>query len=267
MSGHVLSWAYKQTAGSASAKAVLVKLADNANDEGVCWPSIRRIADETELGRSTVISKIQELQNAGLISVQRRRDGQRQGTSVYQLHIARDANADPKILGEGDPSSQGPNSGPSPNSQGPDDAPQSPDDAVSGSSSRTRTPIEPPNNPRAREGAAAGPPPDGRAVDAAAVLARMGAGERPPHPLACAADPDARSLRGSLRVLAEEAGVVTTPVTENAVRRICAKAPDLAEKAEQLHWAIQDADQRETAAWLETPEGRAHWNRMTGTER
>lgn len=87
MSGHALSWAYKQTTGSAAAKAVLVKLADNANDAGVCWPSIERIATETELGRRTVNRKLKELEEAGFLSVRPRREGQRQATNVYQLHL------------------------------------------------------------------------------------------------------------------------------------------------------------------------------------
>ena len=39
MSGKVVGWAMEQITGSPTAKLVLIKLADNANEHGICWPS------------------------------------------------------------------------------------------------------------------------------------------------------------------------------------------------------------------------------------
>lgn len=55
----------------ATAKAVLVSLADNANDAGECWPSIDTICERTCFARSPVIRAIQRLEAAGLLVADR----------------------------------------------------------------------------------------------------------------------------------------------------------------------------------------------------
>ena len=54
-----------------SPKAVLISLADNANDAGVCWPSISKISERTCLGRTAVIEAIKWLERAGLLTADR----------------------------------------------------------------------------------------------------------------------------------------------------------------------------------------------------
>lgn len=54
---------------NASQKAVLISLADNANDEGVCWPSIDYIATRTCLSVRAVQNAIKYLQKVGLLVV------------------------------------------------------------------------------------------------------------------------------------------------------------------------------------------------------
>jgi hypothetical protein len=54
-----------------SPKAVLVSLADNANDHGECWPSIPTICDRTCLGRTAVIDAIKWLEQAGYLGADR----------------------------------------------------------------------------------------------------------------------------------------------------------------------------------------------------
>lgn len=44
-------------------------LADYANDDGICWPSIGRIVKRTKLGTRTVQRTIRKLQVAGLLAV------------------------------------------------------------------------------------------------------------------------------------------------------------------------------------------------------
>lgn len=48
-------------------RLVLISLADRANTEGTCFPSIENIAERCELGRSTVISAINLLEKRGYV--------------------------------------------------------------------------------------------------------------------------------------------------------------------------------------------------------
>jgi hypothetical protein len=52
---------------SPTAKSVLMSLADNANDNGVCWPSIPTICRRTCLCRRSVIRALQTLEDGGII--------------------------------------------------------------------------------------------------------------------------------------------------------------------------------------------------------
>ncbi|UPL20211.1 helix-turn-helix domain-containing protein [Alcaligenes faecalis] len=62
-------------------KAVLISLADNANDQGVCWPSVESISARTCLSERSVQNAIKWLIDAGALQAQ-----QRQGRStVYTV--------------------------------------------------------------------------------------------------------------------------------------------------------------------------------------
>ncbi len=63
-------------------KSVLVSLADNANDQGHCWPSIDTICERTCLGRTSVIDAIKQLEIGGHISADRS-NGRK---TSYMLH-------------------------------------------------------------------------------------------------------------------------------------------------------------------------------------
>lgn len=52
-------------------KAVLISLADNANDQGDCWPSLARICERTCFGKTAVIQAIQWLEEHGLVEANR----------------------------------------------------------------------------------------------------------------------------------------------------------------------------------------------------
>jgi hypothetical protein len=52
-------------------KAVLISLADNANDHGECWPSIAHICERTCLGKTAVINAIKWLEVAGVLLADR----------------------------------------------------------------------------------------------------------------------------------------------------------------------------------------------------
>lgn len=72
MSGEVVGWAMKQVTGSPTSKLVLVKLADNANEEGLCWPSMKKLVAHTELSERAVRKHLLILEKMGLIAIERR---------------------------------------------------------------------------------------------------------------------------------------------------------------------------------------------------
>jgi hypothetical protein len=89
MSVQAISWAYEQRTGNWTRKAVLVALANRTNhDTGLCCPSLDRVAEETELSRSTVIRAIADLEAAGLIQKTRRaRENGSDTTNEYRLSL------------------------------------------------------------------------------------------------------------------------------------------------------------------------------------
>lgn len=65
--------AFECKIGSHVQKLVLIKLADNANDDGKCWPSLQRIANECEISKRTAINAIKALECKGFLRVHRER--------------------------------------------------------------------------------------------------------------------------------------------------------------------------------------------------
>ena len=55
-----------------SEKFVLLSLADNANDDGVCWPSITNVASKTSLSRKTVQRAIRTLTEIHALAISER---------------------------------------------------------------------------------------------------------------------------------------------------------------------------------------------------
>jgi DNA-binding transcriptional regulator YhcF (GntR family) len=74
MSIHYISQAWKTPVADYKAKLVLLKLADNANDEGIAWPHIETIAAETSLCRRSVFRALTVLEDSGLITRHRGRN-------------------------------------------------------------------------------------------------------------------------------------------------------------------------------------------------
>ena len=52
-------------------KAVLISLADNASDQGVCWPSITTISERTCFSERAVQNAIKWLESAGILTADR----------------------------------------------------------------------------------------------------------------------------------------------------------------------------------------------------
>ncbi len=88
-----MSWAIEQlvrgkVCGSSSRKAVLLSLANRANDDGSdVWVSKTRIAAETELARSTVVSVMRELEAGGFIRAIGKKTGNHGYTVVYHMSV------------------------------------------------------------------------------------------------------------------------------------------------------------------------------------
>lgn len=76
MSVEVAAWAWKQKLGNPGLKLVLVKLADNADQDGYSWWKQERLADECEMSRATVQRKLKELRERGYLTVEERKNGQ-----------------------------------------------------------------------------------------------------------------------------------------------------------------------------------------------
>lgn len=79
--------------GSPIRKLVLIKLADNANDKGECWPSYQHIADQCELSKSAVRKHIKQLEKDGFLVIENRKGEKGNSSNLYHLRlhpIARD---------------------------------------------------------------------------------------------------------------------------------------------------------------------------------
>lgn len=58
--------------GSPLKKLILIKLADQANDEGICWPSYKSISSACEISKRSVIDHIKSLELQGFLKIERR---------------------------------------------------------------------------------------------------------------------------------------------------------------------------------------------------
>lgn len=74
--------------GNSLRKLVLIKLADNASDNGECWPSYQHIADHCETSRSSVKSHIRELEKMGLLRREYRKNGSLNQSNVFHLSLS-----------------------------------------------------------------------------------------------------------------------------------------------------------------------------------
>lgn len=81
MSTIIMSQCWPLGGMSPAQKAVLISLADQANDDGVCWPSVGTISQRTCLSERAVQNAIKWLADAGLLCAR-----ERSGTSsVYKI--------------------------------------------------------------------------------------------------------------------------------------------------------------------------------------
>lgn len=113
MSIAALNWAWKIRLGDGHhiEKLVLLDLADHANDQNICWPSVTRISLRTELSGASVYRALTQLKAWDLVESQNRRTARgRQRSNVYYLRLAREQPqkiAEPIIPQRGGPSDSG----------------------------------------------------------------------------------------------------------------------------------------------------------------
>ena len=76
----------KERNTSGSKRLVLLALADNANDEWVCWPSLPTIARKANISRAYTKQLVHELEMDGYIKVKRRpQPNDRNKSNMYQI--------------------------------------------------------------------------------------------------------------------------------------------------------------------------------------
>ncbi|HEK2792210.1 helix-turn-helix domain-containing protein [Pseudomonas aeruginosa] len=137
MSTIIMSACWPLQGMSPAQKAVLISLADQANDQGVCWPAVDSIATRCCLSKRAVQQAIKWLRSVGIVSVE-----ERQGRStMYSVTPA--AYAPPQEM---HPSSKCTRAGNAPTPA--DAAPQPPQEMhPTPAASAPRTVIEPTREP------------------------------------------------------------------------------------------------------------------------
>lgn len=89
MSMELMVKAMKTKVGNPLRKLVLIKLADNASDQGECWPSYQHIADQCEIDRSTVRKHIKHLEMQGLVRIENREGPKGNSSNLYRITLCR----------------------------------------------------------------------------------------------------------------------------------------------------------------------------------
>ena len=86
MSMELMVRAMKIKVGNPLRKLVLLKLADNASDQGECWPSVPYIAEQCEISERSVQNHIQQLVKDGLVRIEERKaENGLNRSNVYHL--------------------------------------------------------------------------------------------------------------------------------------------------------------------------------------
>ncbi|KFA58932.1 hypothetical protein A9G48_00555 [Gilliamella sp. wkB18] len=81
--------AMKLKVGNPLRKLVLIKLADNANDKGECFPSIAYIADQCEISERSVQNHIKQLEVDGLLKIESRKsENGLNKSNIYYLNFS-----------------------------------------------------------------------------------------------------------------------------------------------------------------------------------
>lgn len=171
--------------GNASRKLVLIKLADNANDKGECWPSYQHIADQCEISKRSAMKHIDALCEAGLIVKRSRKGVKGNSTNIYVLNLEGEISAPLTSEGEQD-SPEGEESA----LGGEYSAPGGSEESAPGISHSFESVIEPVIEPVA---------PDAKATVAAGNVVAIRSADKPrceiPHDMPGPKDPNAKTFK------------------------------------------------------------------------
>ncbi len=108
MSMELMVKAMKVKVGNPLRKLVLLKLADNANDQGECWPSYQHVADQCEISRRSAMRHIEALKDEGFLRVVHRKHGKDNSLNSSNIFVLTlDQGSDRESPGGGDTKSPG----------------------------------------------------------------------------------------------------------------------------------------------------------------
>lgn len=82
-----MAWASKQKCGGTVGKAVLLFLANYADENNQCWPSADRLADDCETSKRSIFTWLKKLEQMGLISHETRTKRGMRTSSLYTLNV------------------------------------------------------------------------------------------------------------------------------------------------------------------------------------
>ena len=86
MSFQAMAWAVSHKLPSKD-KFVLVMMANYADEDGKCWPSLNRLSDDTSMSRSTVQLAIKGLEAAGMLRIEHRTQDGVKLPNYYYLNL------------------------------------------------------------------------------------------------------------------------------------------------------------------------------------
>ena len=101
MSMMLMVKAMQTKVGNPLRKLVLIKLADNANDQGECWPSHQHVADQCEISKTSVRNHIKKLKEMGLLKVEHREGPKGNTSNLYHLSLQGIASNGTGVAGNG----------------------------------------------------------------------------------------------------------------------------------------------------------------------
>lgn len=87
MSVRASTWAWSLEKVMGSEALVLLALADQANDEGLCWPSQEKLAPKARQSVSTLRRSLRSLEKMGLLTTITRSSTRGRRSNLYLLHI------------------------------------------------------------------------------------------------------------------------------------------------------------------------------------
>lgn len=96
MSIKFISAAFAAEALKPTPRFVLIALADHANDRGLCYPSISRLARRTGFSGRAIQTAIKHLRETGYVEV--KPNAGKQGSNLYRLRLEPETDASPHIV-------------------------------------------------------------------------------------------------------------------------------------------------------------------------